>query len=92
MRRFILTALLVTSSAPAFADHVSGYTRSNGTYVQGYERSAPDSTVTNNYSYQGNINPYTGSVGTSTYQHDTTSPYFSGPDSEGQVGHAQYGQ
>ena len=49
----------------AFADvHVSGYYRENGTYVQGYWRSSPDSDPTNNFSYPGNVNPYTGKVAT----------------------------
>jgi len=42
---------------------VSGYTRSNGTYVQPYHRTAPDSNPYNNYSTQGNVNPYTGQIG-----------------------------
>jgi len=42
---------------------VSGYTRSNGTYVEPYHRSAPDNTMYNNYSSQGNTNPYTGESG-----------------------------
>ncbi|GJH17635.1 hypothetical protein CBA19CS22_13855 [Caballeronia novacaledonica] len=42
---------------------VSGYTRSNGTYVEPYHRSAPDNTMYNNYSSQGNVNPYTGQAG-----------------------------
>jgi hypothetical protein len=42
---------------------VSGYTRSNGSYVEPYHRTAPDSTMYNNYSSQGNTNPYTGEAG-----------------------------
>jgi hypothetical protein len=42
---------------------VNGYTRSNGTYVQPYHRTAPDSNPYNNYSTQGNVNPYTGQIG-----------------------------
>jgi hypothetical protein len=42
---------------------VSGYTRSNGTYVEPYHRTAPDSNPYNNYSTQGNVNPYTGQAG-----------------------------
>ncbi|MDR5835423.1 hypothetical protein [Caballeronia sp. LZ034LL] len=42
---------------------VSGYTRSNGTYVEPYHRTAPDNTMYNNYSSQGNLNPYTGQTG-----------------------------
>jgi hypothetical protein len=47
--------------------YVSGYTRSNGTYVSGYYRTAPNSTVYDNYSYRGNYNPYTGQYGTRSY-------------------------
>ena len=43
---------------------VSGYTRSNGTYVQGYTRTRSNSTNWDNYSTRGNSNPYTGSTGT----------------------------
>ena len=91
---FFSIALL---ALPAVAQvHVRGYMRSNGTYVHSYERSAPDNTVTNNYSYQGNTNPYTGATGTNRYQHDTTSPYFNGtPDNSSHIGHAgngMYGQ
>ncbi|MCC5029771.1 MULTISPECIES: hypothetical protein [Burkholderia] len=42
---------------------VSGYTRSDGTYVQPYHRTAPDGNPYNNYSTQGNVNPYTGQRG-----------------------------
>ncbi len=47
------------------SDHtVSGYTRSNGTYVHPYHATNPDSTRNNNYSTKGNMNPYTGVAGT----------------------------
>lgn len=44
--------------------YVNGYTRSNGTYVQPHYRTAPNSTTTDNFSERGNINPYTGKIGT----------------------------
>lgn len=44
------------------AVHVNGYYRSNGTYVQSYERTAPDGIPYNNYSYPGNYNPNTGNI------------------------------
>jgi len=48
-----------------FADvYVQGYTRSDGTYVQGHYRSSPNGTTSDNYSTKGNINPYTGEYGT----------------------------
>lgn len=46
---------------------VNGYYRSNGTYVNGHYRSKPDGDVWNNWSTYGNVNPYTGKVGTKKY-------------------------
>jgi len=40
-----------------------------------YTPTSLDGTVTNNYSYEGNTNPYTGAIGSNRYEHDTTSPY-----------------
>lgn len=42
--------------------YVNGYYRKDGTYVQPHYRSAPDGNPYNNYSYPGNLNPYTGRV------------------------------
>lgn len=68
---------------PAHAqDYVQGYTRSDGTYVAPYYRSAPDDSVTNNYSFAGNVNPYTGSVGTNEYIHSPSSPYYEGQNED----------
>jgi hypothetical protein len=58
-------ALLASISGVAFAQvHVRGYTRSDGTYVAPYYRTAPDNTINNNYSTYPNVNPYTGQQGT----------------------------
>ena len=43
---------------------VPGHTKSSGTYVPSYKRSAPNSTQTDNWSTRGNVNPYTGAYGT----------------------------
>lgn len=43
---------------------VSGYTRSNGTYVAGHQQTNPNSTKYDNWSSKGNVNPYTGKAGT----------------------------
>jgi hypothetical protein len=59
-----LAALLFATAAQAQDQYVNGYYKSNGTYVQGYYRTAPDNTTLNNYSTQGNVNPYTGQAGT----------------------------
>jgi len=65
----VLTLLFVTVFANfAYAtQYVSGYYRSNGTYVQPYYRSNPDGYFYNNYSTYANINPYTGTLGTKRY-------------------------
>lgn len=58
----IVTSILFSSIPQVYAVHVNGYYRSNGTYVNGYERTAPDSSPYNNYSYPGNYNPNTGNI------------------------------
>ncbi len=60
----LIVALCLVSTSVGAQQWVNGYTRSNGTYVPGYYRSTPDGNPYNNYSTQGNINPYTGAVGT----------------------------
>ena len=42
---------------------VSGYSRSNGTYVQPHFRTMPNTTNWDNFSTSGNSNPFTGSTG-----------------------------
>jgi hypothetical protein len=42
--------------------YVRGYFRKDGTYVSPHYRSAPDGNPYNNWSYPGNVNPYTGKV------------------------------
>ncbi|HEX6963765.1 MAG TPA: hypothetical protein VF175_17995, partial [Lacipirellula sp.] len=60
-----------TTVAEAADTYVRGHFRSNGTYVQPHYRSAPDGNRYNNFSTRGNINPYTGQIG-------TKSPYSQG--------------
>jgi len=89
-KTLLFTVAVIALSIPLQGqadEYVHGYTRSNGTYVQGYTRSSPDGTVTDNYSYEGNTNPYTGKVGSDRYIHDATSPYYEGPDTQGKIGH-----
>jgi len=63
--KWILAALLVTVSVSVFADQrVRGYTRQDGTYVPPHYRSDADGRRDNNWSSQGNTNPYTGERGT----------------------------
>lgn len=44
--------------------YVHGYLRSDGSYVPPHYRSAPDGDRSNNWSTIGNLNPYTGELGT----------------------------
>ncbi|MDP3093609.1 MAG: hypothetical protein Q8N16_02485 [bacterium] len=67
----ILLGGLSFFASTAEAARVRGYYKpSTGTYVQPYYRSSPNSTRWDNYSTQGNYNPYTGKRG-------STSPYKS---------------
>lgn len=65
MRAILIVGMLALSASTASAQvYHQGYFRQNGTYVQPHYQSAPDSTPLNNYSTQGNVNPYTGQQGT----------------------------
>lgn len=68
MRKLLITLICILLSTSALSRggtvSVRGYHRHDGTYVQPHHRTAPDGTVTNNWSYAGNVNPYTGKVGT----------------------------
>lgn len=71
MKKVLVLALaaicLLVSLGIAYADvYVNGYYRSNGTYVAPHYRSDPDGSCSNNWSSYGNINPYTGKIGTRT--------------------------
>lgn len=62
---FLIAFFFIT--ALSFAQNqvwVNGYTRSNGTYVQGHYRTAPNSTRNDNWTTVGNVNPHTGKSGT----------------------------
>lgn len=49
----------------ATSEHsVLGHYRRDGTFIQPYHATNPDSTRDNNYSTRGNINPHTGTYGT----------------------------
>lgn len=64
----MLLLLLITISVRAQV-RVRGYYRSNGTYVSPHQRTRPNSTRTDNYSYPGNYNPNTGKItGGNDYQ------------------------
>lgn len=50
--------------------YTSGFSRRNGTYVQGYHATNPNRTRNDNFSTRGNVNPYTGALGTKPRDED----------------------
>jgi opacity protein-like surface antigen len=66
MKKLIFALFAAALIAPSVSAQVrvKGYTRSDGTYVAPHYRSSPNSTTLDNYSTKGNVNPYTGEVGT----------------------------
>lgn len=44
--------------------YVAPSVRQDGTFVEGHRRTNPDGNPYNNWSTQGNVNPYTGKAGT----------------------------
>ena len=75
MKKLFLAAALMLAATGAHAQYYgtgsnpnshtsSGYTTNRGTYVQPYVATNPNSTQRDNYSATGNVNPYTGAVGT----------------------------
>jgi hypothetical protein len=91
-------ALLAIVSGVAFAGdvYVQPHVNRNGTYVQGYHRTTPDSNPYNNYSTQGNVNPYTGQAGTvNPYQqpsYQQPQPVYQGGNNRAMSGTCLYGQ
>jgi hypothetical protein len=62
----VAAAVLMAAAVPAVArdSYVRGYYRRDGTYVAPHYRSTPDGNRFNNWSTEGNVNPYTGRPGT----------------------------
>ncbi len=76
MKKILIGILLASFAGLVGADTwVNGYTRSDGTYVQGHNRSPPNSYQFDNYSSQGNYNPYTGEKGSQRSEFSTPSIY-----------------
>ncbi len=57
-------ALLALSGVASAQTYVAPHIRSDGTFVQGHVRSAPNGTTRDNYGTRGNFNPMTGQAGT----------------------------
>jgi hypothetical protein len=56
--------LAAGGTAAQSSHYVKPHVTRNGTYVEGHQQTNPDSSRLNNWSSQGNINPYTGQAGT----------------------------
>jgi len=69
MKKLILIAALLAFAVTSFSQvntktiKVNSYTKSNGTHVQSYNKTAPNKTNWDNYSTKPNTNYYTGSKG-----------------------------
>lgn len=69
MIKLFLATLLISGSVFARNTQVNGYMKKNGIYVNGYNRTSPNDTRNDNYSNQGNTNPYTGQQGLKPYDY-----------------------
>lgn len=63
MKILLLVAMLSLSTHVLADKYVRGYTKSDGTYVQGHYKTESNGTKYDNYSTKGNTNPYTGKQG-----------------------------
>ena len=76
LKGIIILSMTFVFASPVFAvdeHYVNGYTKQNGTYVEPHMQTNPNNTKNDNWSTQGNVNPYTGKAGTvnpdqNTYQ------------------------
>jgi len=78
MKKILLAVVAIAFLLPFIVSadtYVDGYTKSNGTYVEGHYRSSPNSKRYDNYSSQGNSNPYTGSQGTQRNEYSNPPAY-----------------
>lgn len=67
---FIVFSLAFSFVAISKDVKVKGYYKKNGTYVKPHYRSAPDSSINNNWTTRGNVNPYTGADGIRARQYE----------------------
>jgi|HubBroStandDraft_5_1064220.scaffolds.fasta_scaffold02034_4 hypothetical protein len=76
MKQITLAGALLPVATATQAQYLSGtgsnpnshpvldYTTQSGTYVPPHQQTNPNTTQTDNYGTRGNVNPYTGTVGT----------------------------
>jgi len=78
---FMAALAMVATAALAQGSHYrSGYVTRNGTYVAPSYATNPNSSRFDNYSTRGNVNPYSGRVGTvDPYRSAPSYPSYSSP-------------
>lgn len=86
MKQLIIIIAALFTTVFSFAQNrsdvnVNSYYRSNGTYVAPHYRTAPNSTVNDNYSTRPNVNPYTGSIGTKAPDYTPSTSSWNTPSS-----------
>jgi hypothetical protein len=70
MKKLFFTLALAFVANYSFSQSivvVRGYVTTSGKYVETHHRTSPNNTVYDNWSTHPNINPYTGKIGTKTY-------------------------
>ena len=72
MKLLITLLMLSVTTSTLAGTYVKGYVKKDGTYVEPHYRSSPDSSKFNNYSTEGNVNPYNGKEG-------HVDPYYTPP-------------
>lgn len=80
MKKLILTISFFAITAITSAQstrYQEGYTKKDGTEVQGHYKTTTDNTNTNNYSTQGNTNSYTGETGSKPKDYSSESSSYS---------------
>lgn len=78
MKKTAVLTLALCCAAAWSQTYVAPHVRKDGTFVQGHYRSTPNSTPYDNYSSQGNSNPFTGERGTvNPYQY--SAPQYQAP-------------
>lgn len=70
MKQFFIAVVVIFGLSLTSALHadskVKGYYKKDGMYVAPYHRTGANGSTSDNYSHQGNTNPYTGQPGTKT--------------------------
>lgn len=87
--------LVLSIALPAGAQtYVKPHVRKDGTYVEGHQRTRPNSSVDDNFSTKGNYNPYTGQSGTEprSYERPYRAPSYTPSTVGPQCGYTSSGR